>query len=262
MFGPDEPLRFLNLNLTLGLTGLSFDQCTGDPDDVCDVQLCLEGREWVALEKRCSTRQDVGEVLAFHGAWPHYQVRFRSRKVELDLAYDAVLPVQHWARAGRLYSHYTCFGRCRGTWRRDHARGTFDTPALLDHGFGRRARGFGRLLRRFRYEVLRLPDGAFAIGLVTELPGGVTLRRAGLLRGEAARYEHEIIQSERFANVAGASRAVPAAWAARVGPLAYHARRSTPPRAVLGDGFLYAFDYDTADFSGEGYAEQLGTHGG
>ncbi len=289
VFGPDAPLRFLNLNLTLGLTGLPFDQHADglEARDAFDLQLCLEGRGRAALCKRThSIRGDVrftpgaarvalGDLFDFDGAWPHFLIRFRQPNdaLELELDFDAAGPLQHWAHAGRIYSHYTSFGTCRGTWRWGDQRGDIDSPALLDHGFGRRARAAGRLLRRFRYEVLRLPDGAAAIGLVTEAPGGVVLRRAGVVREVAADFEHEVARCERFANHAGAMRAVPSEWVGRlVSPAAsleYRARRATPPRAVLGDGFLTGFDYDAEGtgalprrFSGEGYAEQLGVRGG
>lgn len=276
VFGPDSPLRYLNLNTTLGLTGLPFDQVQAvDARDAFDMQVCLEARDGAAQYKRTHSIQHevrfdpgvanvaLGKLLAFDGAWPRYRVRFRDGGLDLDLVFDAAGPVQHWARAGRVYSHYSCFGACRGTWRRGDARGDVDAPALLDHGFGRRARGVAaRLLRRFRYEVLRLPDGTLAAGVVTEAPGGVVLRSAGVVHDASAPFEHAVLRTERFANFAGASRAVPAEWTARLGTLAYRARRTTPPRAVLGDGFLTGFDYDAGNFSGEGYAEQLGAYGG
>jgi hypothetical protein len=62
---------------------------------------------------------------------------------------------------------------------------------------------------------------------------------------------------------------VPRRWLGRLvasgTELEYEAQRATEPRAVLGNGFLYAFDYRAVwrgsvadELEGEGYAEQMG----
>jgi hypothetical protein len=299
VFGPDAPFRFLNLNPTLGLTGLPFDRAprtrSGDPRDVFDLQLCLEGREGAAIYKRQhavrgevafmpgEVRLSLGDRLRFEGRWPRYEVRFRDAEqdLELDLELEAEGAFQRWASLPRIYSHYTMFGRGRLRWRWRGASGELETTVLHDHGFGVRPPALGDPLRSFRYEVLRLADRGTAIGLWTEGPGGVTLRNAGVVAraGELVQtsFACRVEASDAFVDHAGRGRRVPRVWSGRLeadgGTLSYRATRATEPRAVLGDGFLYAFDYEgeatgrlaaagtgsgTRVIRGEGYAEQMG----
>lgn len=299
VFGPDAPFRFLNLNPTLGLTGLPFDRAprskSGDPRDVFDLQMCLEGRSRAAIYKRQhgvtrevayapgAVRLSLGDRLRFEGRWPRYEVHFSDpeQELELDLELVAEGPFQRWAHLPRVYSHYTMFGRCRLRWRWGGASGELETAALHDHGFGVRPPALGDPLRSFRYEVLRLDERGTAIGLWTEGARGVTLRNAGVVARagaplRATRYACCVEASDAFVDFAGRARRVPRTWSVRLegldpldGAISYRATRATEPRAVLGDGFLYAFDYEgeatgrfaaagTRAIRGEGYVEQMG----
>lgn len=297
VFGPEAPFRFLNLNPTLGLTGLPFDRAprsnSVDPREVFDLQMCLEGRDGAAIYKRQhavsgevaytpgEVRLSLGERLRFEGRWPRYEVRFRDpeQDLELDLELEAEGAFQRWASMPRIYSHYTMFGRCRLRWRWRGESGELETPALHDHGFGVRPPALGDPLRSFRYEVLRLADRGTAIGLWTEGPHGVTLRNAGVVArvGELLQtsFACRVEACDERVDHAGRRRRVPRVWSARLegrdGSLSYRATRATEPRAVLGDGFLYAFDYEgeatgrfagagagTCAIRGEGYVEQMG----
>jgi hypothetical protein len=297
VFGPDAPFRFLNLNPTLGLTGLPFDRSprsnSGDPRDVFDLQLCLEGRDGAAIYKRRhgvagevaytpgAVRLSLGDRLRFEGRWPRYEVRFcdPEQELEIDLALEASGALQRWAQLPRVYAHYTMFGRCRLRWRWRGASGELETAALHDHGYGLRPPALGDPLRSFRYDVLRLRDEGAAIGLWTEGPRGVTLRNAGVVARASelmqASFACRVEACDAFVDHAGRPRRVPRVWSARLegrdGALSYRATRATEPRPVLGDGFLYAFDYQgeaTGRFAesgararsieGEGYVEQMG----
>ncbi len=289
VFAPDAPFRFLNLNTTLGLTGLPFDQSdnwSGDPDGAFDLQLCLVGRERTATYKRYhrvgsevestpgAVHLALGQRLVLDGAWPHYRATWRQpeEQLSLDLELETAGEVQRWGWIPDYFCHYTSFGSCRLSWRWGDRSGELSTPALFDHGWGRRA-PWASALALFRYEVLRLPGDGVAIGLWTEGPGGLALRRAGLIRrGDdtvQTSYSCSVQELDRSANYAGRSRHVPRRWVTELsgpdGTLRYEAIRTGVPHAVLGDGFLSAFDYQaegtgiwSGSFSGEGYAEQLG----
>lgn len=287
VFGPDAPFRFLNLNTTLGLTGLPFDQSwSGDPAEAFDMQLCLQGRDRAATYKRYhrvgteleseagKVHLSLGKRMRFDGAWPSYNIEWRQpeKGLSLDLALEASGDIQRWAWAPRYYCHYTSFVRCRMAWRWGADSGELETPALCDHGFGRRA-PWATALDLFRYEVLRLPGDDLAVGLWTQGPRGLTLRNAGVFRrGERmtqTSYACRVEEVDRFANYAGGMRHVPRRWSVSLegpdGTLRYRATRASAPEPVLGDGFLSAFDYEadgtgawSGRFDGEGYAEQLG----
>ena len=136
-------------------------------------------------------------------------------------------------------------------------------------------------LRTFRYEVLQLRNGAenlngLAISLWTEGPLGIELKKSGLLRWSPGcsqlmdRYECRVLDWETFDNHAGRPCRLPRRWIGRQtaggAEFEYEAERSTPPRAVLGKGFLFGFDYrglirgpTKRSVEGEGYGEQLGS---
>ncbi len=298
VFPPEAPFRFLNLNLLLGLTSAPFDRPDrlGDlhPEDAFDLQLCLEGRTRHASYKRYhSIAREVsyrpravdfvvGERLRFEGAWPAYDIQYRQSEAELSLSlhFDAQEDFHWWANAPRFYCHYTSFGHCRMQWQWRGEDGVLEVPALHDHGWGRSLLPRRAPLEVFRYEVLRLPigvgeAGGFAISLWAEGPFGMILKQSGLLRldGErsrqAPRFECSVLEWETFENYAGAPCRVPRRWLGRLvasgAELEYEAQRATEPRAVLGNGFLYAFDFravwrDPAaqQLEGQGYAEQMG----
>jgi hypothetical protein len=135
-------------------------------------------------------------------------------------------------------------------------------------------------LRTFRYEVLQLGTGGespsgLALSLFTEGPFGVDLEKSGVLRWgqerceRMSRYQCRVLEWESFEDYAGRPRRVPRRWLGRQlgsgAELEYEAERSTPPRAVLGNGFLFGFDYRGTlrgpakrAIEGEGYGEQLG----
>jgi hypothetical protein len=295
---PEAPLRFLNLNLLLGLTGVPFDRPEAlgdlDPRDAFDLQFCLEGRGRYATYKRYhsiarelryrpgAVELRLGERLCFEGAWPAYAIRYRQPEAQLSLSlrFDSSQGFHWWAKAPRIYSHYTSFGSCRMKWQWGSEAGVLEVPALHDHGWGKNLLPFRLPLGVFRYEVLRIPNSTgksdgFALSLWTEGPFGMKLKQSGLLRrdperiGIATGYECRVLEWESFDNHAGRACRVPRRWLGRqVGSgaeLEYEAQRSTEPRAVLGNGFLCGFDYQGVwrgaaeeKLEGEGYAEQMG----
>jgi len=303
LFPPQAPFRFMNLNLLLGLTGAPFDRTErlGDlrASDAVDLQFCLEGRQRCATYKRYHSierelryrpravqfvlgESGLGERLRFEGSWPAYRIEYRQPEAELacSLHFDAYEDLHWWARAPRLYCHYTSFGSCRLEWHWGSEAGVLEAPALHDHGWGRNLLPLGVPLKLFRYEVLHVPSeagetGGFAISLWTEGPFGMELKQSGLLRRQpersriVTRVESRVLEWETFENHAGEACRVPRRWLGRqVGAGAefeYEAQRSSEPRAVLGNGFLCGFDYRGVwrgpaqeNLEGEGYAEQMG----
>jgi hypothetical protein len=299
LFPPEAPFRFLNLNLLLGLTGTPFDRPEAlgalDAGDAFDLQFCLEGRERCITYKRyhsiarelsyrpLAVEFLLGERLRLEGSWPAYRIRYRQpeAKLSLTLHFDSQEDFHWWAHAPQLYCHYTSFGRCRMEWQLESERGTVEVPALHDHGWGRNLLPLGVPLRTFRYEVLQLRGetenvNGLGISLWTEGPFGIELKKSGLLRWDQEhsqlmnRYECRVLEWETFDNSAGRPCRVPRRWVGRqIGSRAefeYEAERSTQPRAVLGNGFLFGFDYrgvlrgsTTRAVEGEGYGEQLGS---
>jgi hypothetical protein len=295
VFPPDAPFRFLNLNLTLGLTGVPLDRVKAwsgtDPKDAFDLQFCLEAEQGSASYNRYhSLAQELdyrsgevylrlGERLHVEGRWPEYQIQYSQPEAGLELSVELVSwPGFHWwARAPRIYCHYTSFCDCRLEWRWGGEQGSLELPALHDHGWGGNLLPLRIPLRVFRYEVLRLPEGDFAISLWTEGPGGMEFRKLGLLRwGKRPallmkRYHCQVLDWEEFENYAGQSCRVPRRWVGTQlgdsGEFRYEALRVSEPRAVFGEGFLYGFDYQgrfagagapSEQVEGRGYVEQLG----
>ena len=298
LFPPQAPFRFMNLNLLLGLTGAAFDRPEElgalDGGDAFDLQFCLEGRgrcitykRYHSIARELSYRPGavefrVGERLHLEGAWPAYRIRYRQPEEDLSLTLhlDSQEDFHWWAYAPRLYCHYTSFCSCRMEWQWQSARGSVEVPALHDHGWGRNLLPLGVPLRTFRYEVLQLesrgrsPSG-LGLSLSTEGPYGIELKKSGVLRwgqercSPMDRYQCRMLEWESFEDYAGRPRRVPRRWLGRQlgggAEFAYEAERSTRPRAVLGNGFLFGFDYRgnlkgpvERALEGEGYGEQLG----
>lgn len=298
VFPPGSRFRFLNLNITLGLTGTPFDQAArwgrADPREAFDLQFCLQGEGEAVTRKACFTasrdleyRQGVvhfriADTLDFRGRWPHYLVGYRQpdRDLELTLEIDSRPGIQWWYRAPRLYCHYTSFCTCRMTWRLHGESGTLTEPLLHDHGWARNLLPLLRVpLRVFRYEVLRLSGDGHAISLWTEGPGRLQMRNVGVTRTEAdlaprARgYTCRVLEWETFPNYAGLPCRVPARWlGVQEGDgtrFEYEAVRETTPHPILGEGFLYGFRYaghieggatdpGRRHVEGNGYVEHLG----
>jgi len=295
VFPPDTGLRFLNLNVTLGLTGVLFDQAQSwkgrDPRDAFDLQFCLEAgdktvtyKQYHSIAAELSYRPNdvffrLGDRLVFEGRWPEYRIRYAQPEKDFSIDFDlrSRRGLHWWAYSPGLYCHYTSFCDCRIEWSFGAAKGALGIPALHDHGWGKNALPLRLPLEVFRYEVMRLPWGAFALSLWTEGPLGMELKNVGLIREDSGptlkmkRYECTVVEWEEVPNYMGILCRVPRRW---VGTqrgegivFRYEAVRSTEPRAVLGEGFLYAFDYQgrfsgTTSFpstvEGAGYVEQLG----
>jgi hypothetical protein len=295
VFPPDTGLRFLNLNVTLGLTGVLFDQAQSwkgrDPRDAFDLQFCLEAgdktvtyKQYHSIAAELSYRPNdvffrLGDRLVFEGRWPEYRIRYAQPEKDFSIDFDlrSRRGFHWWAYSPGLYCHYTSFCDCRIEWSFGAAKGALGIPALHDHGWGKNALPLRLPLEVFRYEVMRLPWGAFALSLWTEGPLGMELKNVGLIREDSGptlkmkRYECTVVEWEEVPNYMGILCRVPRRW---VGTqrgegivFRYEAVRSTEPRAVLGEGFLYAFDYQgrfsgTTSFpstvEGAGYVEQLG----
>ena len=292
VFPPESPFRFLNLNTLLGMTGVPFDRVErwpGDPADALDLQFCLEGRTRFAAYKQYhsvsqelsydpeAVRFQLGERLHFAGAWPSYTIRYEQPEIALELAmqFESWPDFHWWAYFPGVYFHYTSFGDCRFDWKWGGEQGRLTLPALHDHGWGRNLLPLRLPLRVFRYEVLRLPAGGFAISLWTEAPPGLEIKCVGLHRPDRDhscfmdRYHCQVLEWDTFANYVGRPCRVPRRWIGlQQGANAefrYEAVRASEPRPVLGDGFLYAFDYQgegrgclEGKVAGEGYVEQLG----
>jgi hypothetical protein len=295
LFPEDSPFRFLNLNATLGLTGISFDQADKwvglDPKDAFDLQFCLEGKDSLAtyksyhsISRDLSYRTDavffkLGERLLFEGRWPEYHIRYAQSEADLELSMrlDSWPGFHWWAYSPRIYCHYTSFCDCRLEWRWKEARGSLLAAALHDHGWGRNMLPLRTLLKVFRYEALRLPGGDFALSLWTEGPAKLKLKNLGLIRRgrEPAlfmrHYECRVLDWEVFDNYGGRPIRVPRRWVgtqrAEAAEFVYEAERATKPMPIFGEGFLYGFDYrgrmtgarmPSGEVEGSGYAEHLG----
>ena len=188
VFPPEAPFQYLNLNTTLGLTGVPFDQTENwqgqKPGDAFDLQFALEGENRFAVYKRYHSifkelaykQNDVyfklGERLLFQGRWPEYTIIYHQPEADLDMSIGLrSLPHIHWwAYFPGLYWHYTSFCDCRLEWKWHGKSGRMEARALHDHGWGRNLLPVRVPLRVFRYEVLCLPDDGTGISLWTEGP--------------------------------------------------------------------------------------------
>lgn len=295
VFPPDAPFRFLNLNVLLGMTGVSFDQIErwngSNPKDAFDLQFCLEGRnrhatykQYYSIENELNYHPNtvhfrLGERLQFEGRWPSYQIQYSQPETNLHISmqFDSWEGFHWWVYVPGIYCHYTSFGNCRMYWQWNGDEGTIETPALHDHGWGRNLLPVRLPLGVFRYEVLLLPKGGFIISLWTEAPGRMELRNTGFLRWDVHRYqvmksyECQVLEWENFDNYTGKTCRAPHRWLGRhrssAAELTYEAERKTEPRSIIGDGFMYGFDYQGQltgspgeRIEGEGYVEQLGRH--
>ncbi len=292
VFPPEAPFRFLNLNVVAGLTGLPFDRRDRlggiAPEKAFDLQFCLQGRERSATYKgyhrlgtEVTNAPDEVQIrlpsrLRFEGGWPSYEIEYLQPEDDLELKISLVSqPDFHWwVHTPGFYSHYTSFTNAKVAWKWQGEAGTLETPLLHDHGWGRNLRAFSWALRLFRYEILRLPDGGHLITLACEGPGGLVLRRTGLLRaakGPTLSFSPlttEVLAWDERPNYQGVMRRLPRSWRCNLGEgpdrLEYEATLATEPAPLLGDGFLHAFDYRArgpafgGEIQGEGYAEQLG----
>jgi len=293
VFPEGGPLRFLDLNWVLGLTGTTFDRSQtrhrARARDVLDLQLCLEGAPGVAIHKGShSVSRDavyvpgqpgveIADRLRLTGRWPDYELRCREPKAELELGvrFSAWPGIHWWACAPGVYSHYSNFGSCELTWRWGDHSGTLEVPALLEHAWGNHLLPLRVPLGAFRYEVLGLPDAGLGISLWVDTPGGLELasaavqRRGRDMQKRVGRYRCEVLEWERFYNHAGETRRLPRRWRGVQllggSALVYEAQRITPPRTIMGDGCVHAFAWQGEGSAlseryaeGIGYVEQMG----
>ena len=295
IFPPDSPFKYLNLNVLLGLTGVPFDQIEkwagAGPKDAFDLQFALEGRNrFAAYKKYHSIRKELtykenavyfklGRRLFFQGMWPEYRIIYRQPEANLEISMElnSWPQIQWWAYFPGLYWHYTSFCDCHLEWKWHGDSGSMDVIALHDHGWGKTLLPIRTPLKVFRYEVLRLSDGAFGISLWTEGPFGIKLKTVGLLRWDhqpvifMKRYDCRVLDWEIYENYAGQPCRVPRRWIGRqtgvCGEFQYEAERNSEPRAVLGEGFLYGVNFSgqlsgqgirSGKTEGQGYVEQLG----
>ncbi len=293
VFPEGAPFRFLNLNTLLGLTGVPFDQTENwhgsDPGDAFDLQFCLEGKDrHVTYKKYASVERDLvwspdalhlklGNRLLLEGGWPSCHIRYSQPEDDLDLTIhlESWPGFQWWFCSPHLYCHYTTFCDARLQWQWKGASGLLEGVALFDHGWGRNLLPLRVPLRVFRYEVMRLPEGASAVSLWTEGPGGLELKNVGLIRPDRQpirfmkRYECRVLEWDVFENYAGRPCQVPTRWIGtqwgEPGRFRYEAVRRTEPRPILGEGFMYGFEFQgnwtgaSGDRNqGTGYVEHLG----
>jgi len=295
VFPQDSPFRYLNLNVLLGMTGVPFDQVERwhgpNPRDAFDLQLCLEApnrcatyKQYHSISRELKYRPndvyfELGQQLLFEGRWPEYRIRYTQPEInlELSLQLNSWKDFRWWAYTPGIYCHYTSFCDCRFQWQWEDDEGVLEVPALHDHGWGKNILPVRLPLKVFRYEVMRFPEGAFAISLWTEGPLRMELRNVGLIRWDKQppvhmnRYECKVLEWEMFSNYAGKECRVPRRWIGtqhgdRV-EFHYEAVRTSLPRAVLGEGFLYGFGFQgrltgacpsSERIEGTGYVEQLG----
>lgn len=297
VFPQDAPFKWLNLNTLLGITSTPFDQLerySGDPRDAFDLQFCLETenrahtyKNYHSISKELEYRSGevymkLGERLTFKGQWPNFEIAYRQPEdaIEFTMRLKSSPTFQWWAYFPRIYYHYTVFCDCELEWKIGRDSGSMRVPALHDHGFGKSLHPRRAPLKLFRYEVIPLPNSTFSISLWTEGPRGIALKNEGILRnsnGSLARgkYRCDVSEWDELKNYAGVVCRVPRKWTGRQTGLGgrssssqftYEAQRNSEPRTVLGEGFLYGFDYrgelnlddKTRTLEGHGYIEQMG----
>lgn len=290
---PGSPFKYLNINTTLGLTGVPFDQVknTGGlrPDDCFDLQLCLEDRHEYAVYKRYHSISgeveyapgkahiELRDLFSYSGEWPAYSLSFSDplQKISLAMKLDSWPGLQWWFYAPSLYCHNTTFATAQVELEWKGKKTKLTTPALHDHGWGKNLLPLRLPVGVFRYEVMRFDQKGHAISLWSEAPLGLRLKNVGLVRpGEEnvffhAGYKCDVLEWEEHENYQGRELRVPAKWRGHHKgeelSFTYEAVRSSEPRAVLGEGLLYAFDFRgemsgalNKDIKGQGYVEQLG----
>ncbi len=293
VFPPESPWYLLDLNWVLGAMGNSFDLVSTRSRragmDAFDLQFCLEGKERHATYKAVhSVAEEVSFItgavnltlrnrLKVTGTWPEYRIEYRQpeRSLELDLQYRAWPGIHWWARSPGLYSHFSNFGSCDVTWRWNGDQGHLQLPALLEHAWGNHLLPFRIPLGIFRYEVLRMPENGIAISLWVDAPGGLEMATAAVQRfgAETERivgaYQCEVLEWETLPNRAGDLRRLPIRWRGvqqfDEGTFKYETERITPPRPIMGDGFLHTFAWRGegtgvigGSAEGTGYVEQMG----
>jgi len=295
VFPPDAPFQYLNLNALLGMTGVPFDRMEDwkgkKPGDAFDLQFALEGtNRFVTYNKYHSIANELaykqndvyfklGRQLLFQGKWPDYHIIYRQPDAdfEISIRLNSLSRIHWWAYFPGLYWHYTSFCDSRLSWKWRSDSGSMDAPALHDHGWGKNILPIRVPLRVFRYEVLHLPDKAIGISLWTEGPLKMKLKTAGLLRWRdepmvsMKRYDCQILEWDVYPNYSGQPCRVPRRWVGRqqgpFGEFQYEGERTSEPRAVLGEGFLYGFNFSgelsgpglpAGTTEGQGYVEQLG----
>ena len=290
---PGAPWSYLNLNVTVGLTGTPFDRprrWRGPPSDALDFQLCLDGpagavtwKRYYSVAAEATVRPGVidtrlGDRLRVVGRWPEcrFEVSVPEKDLELQAAFHGWPDIQWWTRVPPIYTHYTTFGACRLTWRHGARRGAADAAAAHDHGWGARPPVLQAPRRRFRYEVLPLPGGGAAASLWADGPLGLRVRRAAAVRALPTwdraqwRCASEVLEWAVVPNAEDQPCRVPRRWTvwltAPDRAMQYEAQLATSPQPVLADGVMYAFDFEARGsalpggaLGGVGYAEQFGT---
>ncbi len=296
VFPKDSGFRYLNLNTTLGLTGVPFDQVKNisglEPADCFDLQFCLQAEDgYTSYKKYHSVCRDIsytpGKVhlelagrLFYQGEWPAYSILFHHPEEELSvkMELDSWQGFQWWFYAPALYCHNTTFAYARLEVEQHGERIAMTTPALHDHGWGRNLLPLRPGVGVFRYEVMRFGESGHAISLWSEAPLGLRLKNIGLVRPDEknlfypAGYNCDVLEWEEHQNYAGCTVRVPAKWRGfqegKALSFTYEALRSTEPLPLLGEGLIYGFDYQgrltgamDKRIKGRGYVEQLGLSG-
>jgi len=293
VFPEDSPFHYLNLNILLGPTGVPFDRPESlkdlSPNDAFDLQFCLQAKDrHVARKKYYSISRDLkyekdrvffklGERLLFEGEWPDYKIKYNQpeNNLSIDMEISSQPDFQWWAYARGIYCHYTGFGDAKIDWEWKHRAGSINVPALHDHGWGKNLLPIRLPVKVFRYEVLELPDGGYAISLWTEAPLGFELKNAGVIRLRnqpnifMKNYQCRILEYDVFENCTKRNCRVPNRWIGKQKDInnefVYEAVRTTEPMPIIGDGFMYGFEYQGTmkiaqekAVKGKGYVEQLG----
>ena len=117
------------------------------------------------------------------GSWPRYatDLRIPGWDFDLSLETECVQPVVWWSETPPFYSHYSAFGKTRGTGSFNGKTQVQDGWISLEHGQGKNLRS-GRLILpapMFHYQLGALETGeAFAFGCCTSM--GVEVFRRGV----------------------------------------------------------------------------------
>jgi len=220
------------------------------PDGVCSDAFDFDAATAVTHpdKHRLELRAD-GVELEIRGSWPryHHLLRVPAWDLEARLETTGAEPLHWWSAAGRLYQHYSAFGRARGELRVGERHHPLDGPASLEHGNGgslARVPGEPTLpAQMFHYQLGALSDGSlFALGGF--VAAGIEFFRRGVVvlpSGRRIPIETWELAHARTASIAdrsGGAMEVPVAYdLTALGPgltLRYHGEAAHTPFAGRG----------------------------
>ena len=201
---PDgEMIRVLFVNLVVGRVGMAgFDDepATSRPENECHLTVLTLGREQSLCEafvfdRRDSLREQKGRGFEIEpgrfrywaaGSWPKISsgLEIPEWGLRLGLETGCRAPVVWWNNTHPLYSHYSAFGRTRGTVEIGAREQAIDGWISLEHGMGMNLQKWpGRPTMpasMFHYQLGALASGeVFALGCFSAM--GIEVFRRGVL---------------------------------------------------------------------------------